>query len=389
MKFVMIQIKYLHLNIRDIFNALLRSTAKYKLVVMILVFSFGMTINAVAQRRGRGYSMQKHKSKKTEKKFSKYSGGTVKHKGYGISKYNTVGFSINAMNYFGDIAPAPSRLSTDYTFTKAGFGLTFGRVIDPNATIRAALNFGTLTGEDFKTADPDENADLGRYQRNVHFRNTIIEFSLGAEFNLIPNSGGARNRFPLNPYIFLGVAVFKHNPQALAPDVDLQGNPLDEAGQWVDLQPLGTEGQNIEGSENKPYGLIQFAIPIGIGVKLRLPGNFDANIEIGFRQTLTDYLDDVSTTYPDLGALDSELARALSDRGTESKSLISGNDRDPALISVGTFTSPANGEIYNIGANYAPGGVRGGAKDKDIYVITQLRLVYLLDHKRSKKGKFR
>jgi hypothetical protein len=383
----MILLKYLHLNKKDIFNAFLRSTTKYKLVVLILVFSFGIKINSVAQ--GRSYSMKKHKEKKTEKKFSKYSGGSVQHKGYGITKYNTIGFSINAMNYFGDIAPAPSKLSTDYTFTKAGFGLTFGRVVDPNATIRAALNFGTLTGEDFKTADPEDNAHLGRYTRNAHFRNTIIEFSLGAEFNLIPNSGGAKSRFPLNPYIFLGIAVFKHNPQALAPDVDLQGNPLAEAGQWVDLQPLGTEGQNIEGSENKPYELIQFAIPIGLGVKLRLPGNFDANIEIGFRQTLTDYLDDVSTTYPDLGALDSELARAISDRGTESKSLISGSDRDPNLITIAKFTSPANGEIYNTGANYGLNGVRGGSKDKDIYVITQLRLVYLLDHKRSKKGKFR
>jgi hypothetical protein len=383
----MILLKYLHLNKKDIFNAFLRSTTKYKLVVLILVFSFGIKINSVAQ--GRSYSMKKHKEKKTEKKFSKYTGGSVQHKGYGITKYNTIGFSINAMNYFGDIAPAPSKLSTDYTFTKAGFGLTFGRVVDPNATIRAALNFGTLTGEDFKTADPEDNAHLGRYTRNAHFRNTIIEFSLGAEFYLIPNSGGAKSRFPLNPYIFLGIAVFKHNPQALAPDVDLQGNPLAEAGQWVDLQPLGTEGQNIEGSENKPYELIQFAIPIGLGVKLRLPGNFDANIEIGFRQTLTDYLDDVSTTYPDLGALDSELARAISDRGTESKSLISGSDRDPNLITIAKFTSPANGEIYNTGANYGLNGVRGGSKDKDIYVITQLRLVYLLDHKRSKKGKFR
>lgn len=333
--------------------------------------------------------MQRHATKKKEKSYSKYSGGTVGYRGVGITKYSTVGFSINAMNYFGDIAPAPKRISTDYSFTRAGFGLTFGHVVHPNAAIRAALNWGTLRGEDFKTADPSESEDVGRYIRNSHFRNTILEFSIGAEFNLIPNSGGSKNRFPLNPYIFLGIAVFKHNPQAIAPEFDLQGNPLSEAGQWVDLQPLGTEGQNIEGSEIKPYGLVQFAIPIGLGVKLRLPGNFDANIEIGFRQTLTDYLDDVSNRYPDLGALDSELARAISDRGTESTSVLSGSQRDPAFVTVGQFTSPTNGQVYNVGGNYGNDGVRGSPKDKDIYVITQLRLVYLLDHKTRKKGKFR
>lgn len=357
---------------------------KNKIVWLLLIVFIGSSIDSFSQRRRYGM-----KRKSSSRKISRYHGGSTRagSRGIGASKYSTVGFSINAMNYFGDIAPLPKRLSTDYSFTRAGFGLTFSHVVHPNAAIRAGVNWGTIKAEDFKTADPSES--LGRYQRNLQFRNRILEFSIGGEFNLIPNNGGPNNRFPLNPYIFLGIAVFKHNPQALAPELDLLGNQLAEAGEWVDLQPLGTEGQNIDGSSNSPYKLVQIAIPIGLGVKVRLPGNFDANIEIGFRQTLTDYLDDVSTNYPDLGQLDSELARALSARGSELTAVGSGDTRDVSLIGLNTFTSPTNSQAYNVGGNYTPDGVRGGSKDKDMYIVTQLRLVYILSAKSRRRGKFR
>ena len=360
---------------------------KNKLVWLILLFVLGMSFDSYSQKRK--YGMQR----KTEsRELSDYRGGSTGYRGIGISKYSTIGFSINAMNYYGDIAPLDKRFSQDIAFTRAGFGLTYSRVVDPNAAIRLGLNWGRITGEDFRTADPVEST--GRYMRNLHFRNDLIELSLGVEFNLIPNSGGSRNRFPLNPYFFLGIVVFKHNPQAIAPDFDLQGNPLDEGGEWVDLMPLGTEGQNDPDSGLKPYGLVQFAIPLGVGVKLKLPGGFDANFEIGWRQTLTDYLDDVSRGYADLGALDNELARALSDRGTENIALLSGGTRDPELIRNRPFTSPANGQVYNVGGNYQynsedGGGIRGSCNDNDIYVVTQLRLVYILEKKSVKKAKFR
>ena len=130
-----------------------------------------------------------------------------------------------------------------------------------------------------------------------------------------PNTGSARNRFPLNPYIFLGVAAFHHNPQAKAPEFDLSCTPLPEAGKWVNLQPLGTEGQYVAGGN--PYSLIQLAIPLGLGVKVRLPDNLDFNFEIGFRQLFTDYIDDVGGPYPNLAELDSELSRALSEKSGE------------------------------------------------------------------------
>ena len=55
------------------------------------------------------------------------------------------------------------------------------------------------------------------------------------------------------------------------------------------LEPLFTEGQS--------YSRISFAIPIGGGFKINT-GNVSIALIVSARRTYTDYLDDVSTTYP-------------------------------------------------------------------------------------------
>ncbi|RYZ83409.1 MAG: hypothetical protein EOP04_20020, partial [Proteobacteria bacterium] len=44
--------------------------------------------------------------------------------------------------------------------------------------------------------------------------------------------------------------------------------------------------------------LVQFAIPVGIGVRYKLNSRFDISAEFGFRKTFTDYLDD--TQHPEM-----------------------------------------------------------------------------------------
>jgi hypothetical protein len=357
------------------------------LVIILLTGSFEL------QAQKRKYGMN------NSKKQAAYRGGKVQHGGIGIKKYSTIGLSLNTMNYFGDITPTPSRFSTDVSFTKTGIGLTYSKVFHPQSAWRAAINYGAIGGDDFK-ADNSSPPSQYLYLRNLHFRNRILEVSWGLEINLIPNTGGANNRFPLNPYIFLGIAAFKHNPQAKAPEFDLTGRPLAEAGEWVDLQPQGTEGQNLAG--RKPYSLIQVAIPIGLGVKVRLPDDWDLNFEVGFRQLFTDYIDDVGGAYPNLSALDSELARALSERSGESAGVLSEETRtyngSNVVAEPWGFKDPDTGEListYNVGGNYGydniegQGGVRGSSGQKDLYIVTQIRLVYIFGHVSRKKAKFR
>ena len=358
---------------------------KYLLTSFILVLFFACVTDSYGQKRRYGYN------KSRNKKYSNYSGGRTSYKGVGNTKYWTAGFSLNAMNYFGDLAPTPKKLSTDLSFTRAGFGITGSRMIYPGIFLRLGYNFGSIKGDDFSAADAssEDASTRGRYLRNLHFKNNIHELSVGFEADLIPNNGGARGRFPINPYMFVGVAVFSHAPKAKAPATDQAGNALEQAGEWVDLRSLGTEGQQLDTLGLKPYSKFNLAIPIGAGVKVRLPGNFDLNFEVGLRKLFTDYIDDVSNAYVDFDLFTDPLARAMSERGAETTSASTGQDRGLNLTNGGgdiAITGP-----YTHGSGYGPGveNSRGGSSDKDMYLVTQLRIVYIFDQKGVTRGKFR
>jgi hypothetical protein len=89
----------------------------------------------------------------------------------------------------------------------------------------------------------------------------------------------------------------------------------------VYLQPLGTEGQGFYLGRKK-YNLTQFAIPFGGGIKFAFNDNVRIKLEVGLRKLMTDYLDDVSTTFAPQAALlanNGQRAVDFSFRGDELK----------------------------------------------------------------------
>jgi len=336
------------------------------LILFISAAVIGVFCGDLAEAQNRRYKRPGGNNVAT----TKYRGGAVNDL-RAEAKNWFVGISVNAMNYFADISPAPKKLSTDIGFTKSGFGILGGKKFNPRASMRFAFNYGKLQASDFETAVPTEGSSgLGRYQRNLSFENPIKELTLGFEFDLFPNYGGIGSRFPINPYIFVGAAIFAHNPKGKAPANDLLGNPLDKAGKYVSLRDLGTEGQN-SGIDSLPgkYSKIQFAIPVGLGVKVRIHDSFDAHLEFGLRQLFFDYIDDVSGNNVELSLLDSELARAMAEGGAETTDVLSGKARDSQYFSPTTYTAQ-NGVTYARGPNYQPGSVRGSSKDLDFYLVT-------------------
>ncbi|MCB0735955.1 MAG: hypothetical protein KDC92_00485 [Bacteroidetes bacterium] len=152
-------------------------------------------------------------------------------------------------------------------------------------TLRGGLYYGTISGDDV------DASDIIRRDRNLHFTSTITEFSLVPEFNLT-GYNISRNNLRFTPFVYAGLGVFKFNPYATS-----------TTGGQVYLQPLRTEGQGAQyfqqpgKEERKPYALTQINVPIGVGIKFRLAGNFTMTIEASARKVFTDYLDDVSKTY--------------------------------------------------------------------------------------------
>ncbi len=199
-----------------------------------------------------------------------------------------VGGYLGLGHYFGD-------LNTNYSLNDPGpaAGLLYRRNFNERISFTTGIHFTRL-----KAFDNDSN-NAFQQMRNLSFKSNVFDANLALEFNFFTYIHGDRDYY-YTPYATFGIAVTKFNPKA----------ELD--GQSYALRDLGTEGQG-----NDEYGLISPALFFGIGYKWDISYKWSMNVSLIARRLQTDYLDDVSTTYPDLLTLsgtDGSLAAALSDR---------------------------------------------------------------------------
>ncbi|MEK7253597.1 MAG: DUF6089 family protein, partial [Bacteroidota bacterium] len=187
------------------------------------------------------------------------------------AQYTEVGGYVGWSNYLGELSE--QRLAPN------GFGGMLGvfgrRNFTKYLSAKASLTKGSLSGN-------DEFAKLeANRMRNLSFRTDVLELSFTGEANLLPYN--IRDRKTGVPYVFAGIAATYFNPQAQM------------RGAWYNLQPLQTEG--------KKYSRCTVALPFGLGMKFNLTYKLNVGVEVGARKTFTDYLDDVSTKYPNVIAL--------------------------------------------------------------------------------------
>lgn len=184
-----------------------------------------------------------------------------------------MGLSFGGSQYFGD-------LNDRYGIKTVN--RAYGMYIRKHYNQYISVKFG---GYYTKVGYADKlNTDLFQHQRNLDFKSEIIEASFQAEFNFFRFvTGDPYHRF--TPYLTLGVGAFTYNPYTT-----YQGNTYY-------LRPLGTEGQNLPGYESRKYGSYSPCFPVGVGFKYWIVGGINLTVEIADRLTMTDYIDDVSTTY--------------------------------------------------------------------------------------------
>jgi len=239
-----------------------------------------------------------------------------------------LGIFLGGSYYLGDMNP-----SKPFAFTKPAGGLVYRKIINPRYALKSNLLAGSLYATDSKSNDPLQK------NRNLHFKSLLIELAGEIEFNFLPYEIG-NPRYPFSPYAFIGLAGFYFNPKA------------ELGGSWHNLQPLGTEGQG-----NKKYFLTQISIPFGLGFKVSLSKRIGLSCEWGLRKTFTDYIDDVSTTYPDPVALQNKA-------GT-----LAGQLSDPSLNKDNTTHT---------------GYQRGNSKNKDWYSFAGITIGYRINAKEAK-----
>ena len=193
-------------------------------------------------------------------------------------KENTeVGFIGGASYYLGDLN------TTHFNNSLPFGGIVIRKNIDRRFSYKAELLYLNIAGD-----DRDDATDTIAINRGLHFRSTVFELSGQIEFNFLPFEAG-NALYTWTPFVYTGLSFFHFNPQA-----------ENEDGLWVNLQELGTEGQGSTSfPERTKYPLAQLAIPLGGGLKIAINPSFNVILEYGVRKTFTDYLDDVSTTYPE------------------------------------------------------------------------------------------
>lgn len=179
-----------------------------------------------------------------------------------------VGLFGGGSYYLGDINPG-----MHFQQIKPAVGVIARYNHDTRWSLRLSALTGKVAGSDFISKKV--------LNRNLVFESPISEIATVVEFNFFPYvNGSAYNYF--TPYIFGGASVFWFNPQ-------LGGEKLAE---------FKLEGQT------EAYKRSGLAIPFGIGVKYSVSQNIGLGFEWGMRKTFTDYIDDISTIYPDIPIAD-------------------------------------------------------------------------------------
>ncbi|MCB0705620.1 MAG: hypothetical protein KDC34_09940 [Saprospiraceae bacterium] len=255
------------------------------------------------------------------------------------AQYNTteLGMFYGFSTYLGDLQQERFEVAECHAAYGAFLRYNLNRAI----SWKWHLYKGTISGS-------DENYDgLLVRERNLHFRSDLYE--VGTQFEITFLHFGEKDRRVAAPYVFVGVSAFYFNPEARW------------EGKWVALQPLGTEGQWLDAyPEKEPYDLVQWSIPMGIGFNINIGKRINLGFEIGFRQTFTDYLDDVSGTYPDQQLL------VL---------------RDPMAATL-SFRTP---EYLQQELPNPVGKIRGNPENNDLYVFGGFTLSTVVGH-RFQKG---
>jgi Domain of unknown function (DUF6089) len=244
------------------------------------------------------------------------------------------------MYYNGDLDDKTNEVFTNSDFFNACVSIGVSQWL--TGRMEGSLTFvhGKVNGADSLSKEQNHLA------RNLSFESDIDEVSVHFEFTAFHRY--ERRRF--NPYFLTGASVFRFNPKAKL------------NGSWYELQPLGTEGQNIVGDQYaKPYKLTQFAVPLGFGVGVLLSRHFRLKVEFNHRLLFTDYLDDVSTVYPDLESISStangEIAAALSSRRLNGKHPGTNKQRGNAKYN-DAYTTIGFTLIYNPGIMRCPASFR-------------------------------
>ncbi len=194
---------------------------------------------------------------------------------FGVLKISGGG---GAAYYMGDLEDGITPKNIRY---QAALGLNYR--LTERLTARGEIRYYRIAGQ---------QAGTRVWYNNLSFRSDNADGFVGFQIDLQKFS----NQPLLNPYLLIGIGATTINPKA------------NYQGTWYSLPPLQTEGI--------AYSRVAGIVVGGIGVSISVNDYCNVGIELCDNFADTDYLDDVSTNYPDLNSR-TGVTLALTDRRPE------------------------------------------------------------------------
>ncbi|MCU0355552.1 MAG: porin family protein [Cytophagales bacterium] len=224
----------------------------------------------------------------------------------------TIGGGVSSYN--GDLNSVGERINTIFS---GGIMYKFA----PHVSLRGEFSFYRLSGTD---------AGGRNSFRNLSFQSRNIEAYGGIMYELFDVENPMRGQgLIINPYVWGGLGFTTFSPYTT----------LDNTTYF--LRRYRTEDVAYSGAAA--------VIPLGAGIRFEVSRRIGFSLEGTYRFTLTDYLDDVSTTYIGSGNVTDNIRARLADRG------------------------PEVGQPFR-----EAGSQRGNPNRKDGYATLMLRFEYLL-----------
>ena len=155
---------------------------------------------------------------------------------------------------------------------------------------KGTFSYARVRGSDATTNYPN------RHYRNLNFKSPILELSGHYELYLFKTEKFCTSLAHDRPKYLMETDLELMFRQELG---FFYFNPKAELnGEWYALKPLGTEGQGLPNGP-KPYKRLNITFPLGGGVTYLLNWNYTIGVDVSYRWTTTDYIDDASGYYYD------------------------------------------------------------------------------------------
>ena len=297
---------------------------------------------------------------------------------------------LGASNFLGDLGGL-DRVGSDFIWdlepTKTNFAAEVNRLfyLSKKIGLRTNLTYAKVSADDKLTNEPSRNNRNLNFQSHLWEASVLLEFQIKKErrgnvYNLRSSAGrrlGIKSS-GIGLYWLAGIGGFYFNPKS-----------KDENGRMTALRPLHTEGQGltynhpflalggkVEGP--KQYSNFSVALPIGAGIKIPFNRDWGMKMELMYRFTFTDYIDDVSGVYFENRVIE------------ENYGTVAASFADPAINGHevhGPEDGAINGEESFLHPTFA-GQQRGDATDNDGYMIVMVSVFKkLYTAKRSRRRK--